>query len=100
MKYIFCSFMFDDAEESIKHSKSPNSVSRHKFQLNMLKGLLENGSEVEVINIPRIRRYPDYKRILIHGKDYLLNGKKQGISIEFINLLGINNPTQVHAVCK
>lgn len=100
MKYIFCSFMFDDVENDIKASKAPNSVSGHKFQYNMLKGLLENGCEVEVINIPRIRRYPDYRKIRISAKPFLFSGEKKGVSVGFINLLGLNYLTQISAVYK
>ncbi len=100
MKYIFCSFMFDDVENDIKSSKTPNSVSGHKFQQNMLKGLLENNCEVEVINIPRIRRYPDYRKIRIQEKPLLFLGATKGISIGFINILGLNYLTQIRAVYK
>lgn len=94
MKYIFCSFMFDDVEENVKNSRSPNSVSGHKFQENMLKGLLDNNCDVYVINTPRIRRYPDYKKIFFKRKDMYL-GFSQGLDIGFVNLYGINYLSQV-----
>lgn len=38
MKIIFCSTMFTEIDENIKNSKSPNSVSGHKYQFNIIKG--------------------------------------------------------------
>lgn len=100
MKYIFCSFMFDDIEENIRNSKSPNSVSGHKFQLFMLKGLAENGCDITVVNVPRVRRYPDYKKLAIHEKDFKVDGVTYGRSIGFINVYGLNYLTQINNAYK
>ena len=85
MKYVFCSLMFDDVESNIKNSKNPNTVSGHKFQENMLKGLMDNNRDVYVLNIPRVRHYPDYPYKRIKEKDYIFNGRKVGKSIGFNN---------------
>lgn len=100
MKYIFCSFMFDDVEENVKNSKSPNSVSGHKFQMNMLNGLAENGCDIKVINTPRIRRYPDYKKIIFRKRPFYTEKDKNAISVGFINLKGLNYLTQIHSIYK
>lgn len=85
MKYIFCSMMFDDVELDIKKSNEPNAISGHKFQENILRGLVQNGADVYVLNTPRVRHYPDYpeKRLLSKGFNY--EGKSVGKSIGFNN---------------
>lgn len=100
MRYIFCSFMFDDPEENIRNSKNPNAVSGHKFQAEMLRGLIQNGCHVDAVNVPRVRRYPDYHQIVFHKKDFSLDGIKRGISVGFINLMGLNYLTQINRVEK
>lgn len=100
MRYIFCSFMFDDPEENIKGSKNPNAASGHKFQAEMLRGLIQNGCHVDVINVPRVRRYPDYHQIIFRKKDFCLDGIKRGTSVGFINLMGLNYLTQINRVEK
>ena len=101
MKYYFCSFMFDDVEENVKNSISPNSVSGHKFQSYMLQGLAENNCDISVINTPRIRRYPDYKKLLLRRTKFQNDvGVKDAISIGFINVLGLNYMSQIHNIFK
>jgi len=60
IRYIFCGYMFADIENDIKKMKIPPPVSSHKFQMNLVKGLVENGKDVTVINIPRVRFFPHY----------------------------------------
>ncbi len=98
MKYIFCSFMFDDVEENVKNSKSPNSVSGHKFQMNMLNGLADNDCDISVVNVPRIRRYPDYKKILFKRKAFKTKYNLEAVSVGFVNIQLINYITQIVAV--
>lgn len=91
---IFCSTMFSDIEENVKNSKNPNPVSGHKYQQNIIRGLLENGVKVFVINIPRIRPYPDYRQIIIRSSPVVFNNKKIGINIGFLNLPVISRVTK------
>lgn len=91
---IFCPSMFRDIEEEIKNSKNPNPVSGHKYQQNIINGLLENGVNVSVINVPRIRPYPDYHRIIIKPSSFVLDGKQIGINIGFLNLPVISRVTK------
>lgn len=88
--------MFDDVEENIKNSKAPNAVSGHLFQMNMLRGLAENGCDISVVNIPRIRRYPDYKQVLFHKTRFKTEFTDEAVSIGFINLQGFNYLTQIY----
>ena len=100
MKIIFCSMMFADADENIRKSKKPNTVSGHKYQENLLRGLLDNECEVTVINTPRIRKYPDYKKILIKADAFYLDKNVIGKNIGFINLFVINYITQYIHICR
>lgn len=100
MKYIFCGFMFPDAESDIKKMKVPPTVSAHKFQINMMKGLVENKQEVHVINIPRYRYYPHLRKIIIKGKSFTLDGNRYGQNIGFVNLPVLNYITQYFAFKK
>lgn len=86
--------MFSDVEENIRNSKKPNTISAHKYQQNLLVGLLENGCDMIVLNTPRIRRFPDYKKIVIKKKEFCLDDKVLGKNIGFINLFAINYITQ------
>ena len=98
MKYIFCGYMFPEVEADIKKMKTPPSVSAHKFQINILKGLIENGQDVYVLNIPRYRYYPHLRKIIIKSSKFLLDGKQYGQNVGFLNLPGINYITQYFAL--
>ena len=98
MKIIFCTTMFYDVEADIKVSKNPRPVSGHKFQSNVLDGLLQNNADISVINIPRIRRFPDYKKVIVRKKKFTFQNKTVGINIGFLNLYGLNYITQYFAV--
>lgn len=95
MKFIFCSMMFTNVEENIKNSSSPNSVSGHKFQENLLKGFEQNNCDISVINVPRVRAYPDYKKIIFHREKSTFLDKIHGVNIGFINLKGISYISQI-----
>ena len=94
MKYIFCGYMFPDVEADIKKMKAPPPVSDHKFQINVLKGLVDNGQNVYVINIPRYRRYPHLRKIIIKGSPFFVDGSQYGQNLGFINLPVINYITE------
>ena len=100
MKLIFCSMMFADVEEDIRKSAAPNTVSGHKFQENLVRGFAENNCDLSVINIPRIRRYPDYPAIFRKRKNTLWNDQVPMTHVGFINLMGINMLTQTLSVYK
>lgn len=100
MKVIFCSMMFADVENDIKRSKAPHPVSGHAFQENIIQGLVENNCDVSVINVPRIRRYPDYPAIFCKKKVTRWRDRLDMTNVGFINLLGVNMITQSRAVYK
>ncbi len=85
MKYIFCSMMFDDVELDIKKSIEPNAISGHKFQENILRGLVQNDVDVYVLNTPRVRHYPDYPEKRLLSRDFNYEGRSIGKSIGFNN---------------
>lgn len=94
MKVIFCAMMFPDAEEAIRKSAKPHPVSGHKFQENLLRGLVENKCDVFVVNAPRLRRYPDYPQILFHKKPFQWASETRGLHVGFVNLFALNYITQ------
>lgn len=94
MKYIFCGNMFSDIENDIRKMKVPPPVSSHKYQENILKGLLANKQDIYIINIPRVRYYPIYPQILFRKKPFFGLSNIKGIDIGFINLLGLNYLSQ------
>lgn len=100
MKVIFCSMMFADIEKDIQKSKAPNTASGHIFQENILQGIVENGCDISVINIPRIRRYPDYPAIFCKRQQTRWHDKVGMVHVGFINLPVLNMFTQRRAVYR
>ncbi len=100
MKIIFCAMMFENVEEDIRKSVSPNPVSGHIFQENLLKGFAANGCDLSVINVPRIRRYPDYPQIFFKKKQIRWNDQVDMVHIGFLNLFGVNRITQTMQVYR
>ncbi len=95
MKVLFCSDMFNDVENDVKNSRYPNPVSGHKFQENLLRGLIQNEIDIEVVNSTRIRAYPDYNRIFSFLEDFIFENMKVGETLPFINLPILNRMTQI-----
>lgn len=60
MKVIFSPTMFRDIHEDLKKGKEHRTVSGHKFQENLLLGLQQNGMDVFVVNVPRVKHYSVY----------------------------------------
>lgn len=100
MKIIFCPTMFTDIEEDMKKSLHPNSVSGHKYQENLLRGMVDAHGSVTVLNVPRIRRYPDYPKIVVKERAFAWHGQSLGENIGFLNLWGINYLTQAVSLYK
>lgn len=100
MKIFFCPTMFTNIEEDMKKSLHPNPVSGHQYQKNLLQGITELHERVTVLNVPRIRHYPDYPQIFIKRSPFVWNGEKIGENVGFINLWGINNLTQAITLFK
>ena len=94
MKIIFCAYMFPDLESDLKKMKTPPSVSAHLFQKNLIRGLLENESDVEVVNVPRLRYFPHYPQIAIPETKFSAVENARGRNIPFFNLFPLNYLTQ------
>ena len=86
MKVIFLSAMFSDIEADIALSKSNNSVSGHKFQENLIRGIAENGCDLSVINKSRVRTYPNYPKIIMPKKKRMWLDTVPVTDVGFINL--------------
>ena len=100
MKVIFVSTMYSDVDRDLAQSKKPGTVSGHKFQENLIKGLHENNCDLSVINVSRIGTYPDYPKIAIHTKDRNWFGEIKGVDVGFINLPLLNYFSQWFACFK
>lgn len=89
MKVIFLSAMYSDIETEIALSKKRNSVSGHKFQENLARGLYENGCDMTIINVSRVCTYPNYPKIRIRRQKKTWFGGVSGTEIGFLNLSAI-----------
>lgn len=91
MKVCLYTHMFPDIENDMKKSKNPNSVSGHKFQTNLVAGMEEQLQDnVKVINIPRIRAFPDYPQIVFLKKKWGKQPDENNTHIGYINLRPFN----------
>ena len=100
MQVIFCSDMFSDVENDIKNSRHPNPVSGHKFQEHLLRGLLQNNINLQVLNISSIRRYPDYKQIIFRNRKFFFDKQCVGLDLAFINIFALNYLTKTISVYR
>ena len=94
MKIIFCACMFPDLESDLKKMKTPPSFSVHLFQKNLIRGFYENGTDIEVVNTPRLRFFPHYPQILFHETGFSAADSVPGRNIGYLNLFPLNYLTQ------
>lgn len=91
MKICLSAMVFPDIEDDIRKSKHPNTVSGHKFQMNLIKGLDGCMEEpITVINTPRIRAFPDYPKVIMKKKIWAHALEARDIHIGYINLFPLN----------
>ena len=90
MKCLFCSMIYTDLEKDVSNTKKPKSISGHKFQWNLIDGLIKNNFDLEVINTQRIRPFPYSKKLIVTEKP-IKNVVWKGTDISFKNLTIINN---------
>jgi len=86
LKVIFLSAMYSNIESDIAISKKTNSVSGHKFQENLLRGIAENGCDMTVINVSRVCTYPNYPKIRMRKKRRMWFDTIPGTEVGFLNL--------------
>ena len=86
MKVIFLSAMYSDVESDIALSKKANSVSGHKYQENLARGLMENGCDMTIVNVSRVRTYPNYPKIRIRKQRRTWFDCVEGTDVGFLNL--------------
>ena len=94
MEYIFCGQMSSDINQDMKDSASSIAVSGHKFQVNLINGLRDNGQDIAIVNVPGIRFFPHSARLVIRKKSFILDGEERGKSIGYVNIIGVNYFTQ------
>ena len=94
MKYIFCGNMFANIETDIMKMNVPPPVSSHKYQENLIRGLLANKQDVYVVNIPRVRYFPFFPQIIFKKNTFRNPTGVKGINIGFINLPLLNYVSQ------
>lgn len=100
MKYIFCGNFSTDLEADLKNMRVAPPVAGHKFQINLLSGLENNVRDIAIINIPRIRYYPHYKKIFIKKQMFSLENIGCGTNIGFANIPIINYFSKYHSLIK
>ena len=98
MKYIFCGLMYPNIEEDLRKMKTPPPVSGHKFQVNMLTGLIENKQDVYVLNIPKYRYFPHYKKIFVKCGEFTSVKYAHGRNLGYINLPILNYISQYYSL--
>jgi glycosyltransferase involved in cell wall biosynthesis len=86
--------MYTDIENELRTTKNPNPVSGHKFQENLIKGLKACKAPVTVINIPRIRSFPNSRRIIVKKQAFRIDNHMSGKTIGCINLPVFNYITK------
>lgn len=94
MNIIFCGNMYSDVERDIKKIKSPPPVSSHKYQENLIRGMLANNQRIHIVNVPRLRYFPYYSGITIRKCSFTSVNDTEGVNIGFINLPVLNYITQ------
>jgi glycosyltransferase involved in cell wall biosynthesis len=97
MKICFCSLLLPNEEKLMSKTKSKLPFSRHKFGMNVLKGLEANcPGDVTVMNIINTINFPKYKQLIFLTKSWSHNDKSTDYHIGYINLFGIKYLTQYH----
>ena len=86
MKIIFCSNMYFDVRNDLKLNRRPNPISGHKFQENLILGLLDNKQEITVLNTSRVGTYPNYPYWYIKEKTFKIKSNPVGTEISYLNL--------------
>lgn len=80
--------LFSNLEADISNTKSPKSISGHKFQCNLINGLVENNIDLEVFNTQRIRTFPYDKKLFVKEAPISIHKKQKtiGVDIQYVNL--------------
>jgi glycosyltransferase involved in cell wall biosynthesis len=101
MKICFCSLLLPDAEKLMCKTKCKLPISRHKFGMNVLKGLEANcPGDITVMNIINTVNFPKYKQLVFPTENWSHNEKSTDYHIGYINLFGIKYLTQYHNLKK
>ena len=90
MKVVFCSTMHINLKKELNLSSESRAISGHKFQENLIYGFLQNDIDITIINVPRVKHYPQYKKSFIKKSQYEIEGKVCGLSVGSINLKWLN----------
>ena len=70
--------MFTDLNRDLKQYKVVPGVASHKFQQNIIKGLIDNNVQLKVINIPVKRFFPHYRTIFSKKSRFAFQGENIG----------------------
>lgn len=92
-------FFSDDAlSDAYKNSKCAVQIAPHKFQTNLLAGLMScKGINTDVINVPPVGSYPNNYRRLVFRKR-IWNSKN--IEVGFLNLPILKRRIQINAIIR
>lgn len=82
------------------NSRKGYQFAAQNLEESIIRGVLENGASLNVLSIPGVSTFPfGYKKMIIPPTDFILNGKKYGKALGFVNLPFLNAPSR-HTVDK
>ena len=79
----------EQMEKINNHSKEKASVAPVNYESMLVKGLFENGVDVEALSIPAVAAFPNSEFIRIKGKTELLYNTVNVKWVPFLNLQGL-----------
>lgn len=93
MKVLFIGLIYNPQKEKeyILHSRVGIAIASNLYQWNTIKGIIENGVEVEVVGSIPYGSYPELSDVKFVGdEEYVVDGIKL-TQIGFVNLYGIKH---------
>lgn len=72
MKYLYLGLLFDKEKESEYLEKSSIGLQNaiNIFQFNLIDGMVQNGADIDIINVLPVGSFPKYKDIFLYGKEW------------------------------
>ena len=83
----------ESMEQLNNNSKEKASVAPVNYETMLVKGLLENGAEVEALSIPAVAAYPHSIYKTIPEKEEILFGNVKVKWVPFVNIQGLKQNT-------
>ncbi len=95
MKILFLGSLITSAmmEELNNHSKEKASIASVNYETMLVKGLVENGAEVNCLSVPAVAAYPNSQYKKISAKHETLFKHTSVDWIPFVNIQGLKQTT-------